>query len=236
MNSCCLLVVFVVCRRCRLFECVDANDSKRIGFSSRSVVVGSRRSCNRFTMTVKENNTEAELLTVERPFRCAAGGCKCCCYQEATFSSGGQLLGSIKEDCWYCVPSFDVKDHEEKGLYVVHPPTCLGGMCVNCCAEGNPCGKGELGMRLESMRDLPRPCSHTTNQHKQLQAAASNPSACTPMPKRDRPMTKRRTLDRFSRSQNPWPSKSLRTQMPLMSPFPKVPRSIKKPSSSVVPL
>ena len=27
-------------------------------------------------------------------------------------------------------------------MYKVHAPTCLGGMCVNCCAEGNPCGKG----------------------------------------------------------------------------------------------
>lgn len=25
----------------------------------------------------------------------------------------------------------------------MHPPTCCGGCCVNCCAEGNPCfGKG----------------------------------------------------------------------------------------------
>lgn len=22
----------------------------------------------------------------------------------------------------------------------MHQPTCCGGMCVNCCAEGNPCG------------------------------------------------------------------------------------------------
>ena len=87
-------------------------------------------------MVVKENNTEAELLTVERPFRCATGGCKCCCYQEATISSGGQLLGKIKEDCYFCVPSFTVTDYKEEGLYVVHPPTCLGGICVNICAEG----------------------------------------------------------------------------------------------------
>ena len=31
----------------------------------------------------------------------------------------------------------------------MHQPTCCGGMCVNCCAEGNPCGKG---MCKESFR------------------------------------------------------------------------------------
>uniref|UniRef100_A0A7S3L062 Phospholipid scramblase n=2 Tax=Amphora coffeiformis TaxID=265554 RepID=A0A7S3L062_9STRA len=92
-------------------------------------------------MVVKENNTEAELLSVERPCRCAAGGCKCCCYQEAAISSGGQRLGIIKEDCYFCVPSFTVKDSKLDGLYIIHPPTCLGGICINCCAEGNPCGK-----------------------------------------------------------------------------------------------
>jgi hypothetical protein len=25
---------------------------------------------------------------------------------------------------------------------LVHPPTCCGGCCINCFAEGNPCGKG----------------------------------------------------------------------------------------------
>jgi hypothetical protein len=40
------------------------------------------------------------------------------------------------------VPSFKIYDHEEKQLYLLHQPTCCGGVCVNCCAEGNPCGKG----------------------------------------------------------------------------------------------
>lgn len=53
-----------------------------------------------FQMTVKELNTDAEIVTVDRPFRCAAAGCKCCCYQEATFLSGESELGSIKETCW----------------------------------------------------------------------------------------------------------------------------------------
>jgi hypothetical protein len=96
-----------------------------------------------FKMRVQELSTDAELLTVDRPTRCAAGGCKCCCYQEISVSSGGQELGNVKEDCYYCVPAFTVTAAGGEELYKIHPPTCCGGMCMNCCAEGNPCcGKG----------------------------------------------------------------------------------------------
>ena len=70
------------------------------------------------------------------------GGCKCCCYQEMTITSGGQELGSIKEDYYYCVPSFQTFDPSGNPVYKIHPPTCCGGCCPNCCTEGNPCGKG----------------------------------------------------------------------------------------------
>jgi hypothetical protein len=98
--------------------------------------------CHNYKMTVKELNTEAEIVTVDRPFKCAAGGCKCCCYQEATFFSNNNELGTMKETCWFCVPSFKIYDHQNNYVYLIHPPTCLGGCCINPCAEGNPCGKG----------------------------------------------------------------------------------------------
>lgn len=63
-----------------------------------------RMCCNAihpFKMVVKELNTDAEMVSVDRPLACAVGGCKCCCYQEATFTSGGQEVGKIKEECWY---------------------------------------------------------------------------------------------------------------------------------------
>lgn len=95
-----------------------------------------------FKMVVKETNTDAELVSVDRPLACGVSGCKCCCYQEATFTSGGEDIGMIKEDYHYCVPRFTIFDPEEKPMYKLHPPTCMGGICINCCAEGNPCGKG----------------------------------------------------------------------------------------------
>jgi hypothetical protein len=42
---------------------------------------------------------------------------------------------------FFSVPSFKIYDHEDKQIYLVQQPTCLGGCCVNCCAEGNPCTK-----------------------------------------------------------------------------------------------
>lgn len=91
---------------------------------------------------VKETTTEAELYTVDRPFVfCAAGPCKCCCYQEMTVTSGSETMGTVKEDCYYCVPSFTASDENGQPYWVFRPPTCLGGLCVNCCAEGNPCTK-----------------------------------------------------------------------------------------------
>jgi len=95
-----------------------------------------------YKMTVKEVQTNEEIVTLDRPLRCAAGGCKCCCYQEAFVTSKGANLGSIKENCWYCVPSMKVFDPAGAELYMISPPTCVGGICINCCAEGNPCGKG----------------------------------------------------------------------------------------------
>lgn len=96
-----------------------------------------------FKMSVKELNTDAELLELDRPCACAAGGCKCCCYQSGTITSGGQEMGSIKEQCYFCVPEYHIYDHDGVGMYKLHQPTCCGGMCVNCCSEGNPCcGKG----------------------------------------------------------------------------------------------
>jgi len=96
-----------------------------------------------FTMEVKELNTDAEMITIDRPCRCSIGCCKCCCYQEISVNSGGQVLGTLKEDCWYCVPAFTSRDEAGNPVYKIHQPTCCCGICVNCCTEGNPCcGRG----------------------------------------------------------------------------------------------
>ncbi|EED93227.1 predicted protein [Thalassiosira pseudonana CCMP1335] len=93
-------------------------------------------------MSVVEKGTNAELLSVDRPCSCPIGGCKCCCFQTMSVTSAGQPVGSIEEKCFCCVPRFMAYDGSGNELYKMHQPTCCCGMCVNCCAEGNPCGKG----------------------------------------------------------------------------------------------
>ena len=35
--------------------------------------------------------------------------CKCCCYQQLEIFNGGtQSIGKVQENCWFCVPSFNV--------------------------------------------------------------------------------------------------------------------------------
>lgn len=103
---------------------------------------------------------EDEILTIIHPCACEMAACKCCCYQRATFESGGKQIGSIQETCYYCIPTFNIyspdpdpdpdpdpnatKEADDSGkklLYTVRPPTCCGGLFIDCCADGNHCAK-----------------------------------------------------------------------------------------------
>jgi hypothetical protein len=77
-----------------------------------------------------------EFASFVRPYRCQVQQCKCCCYQEMTVIASGSVLGSFEEKCWVCIPSFAIKDDKGDDKYNIHMPTCCGGMCVDCCAEG----------------------------------------------------------------------------------------------------
>jgi len=88
-------------------------------------------------LDAKCNDSQPALLNFYRPYRCHKSPCKCCCYQEVQVSDGaGHFLGGIKEQFWCCVPKYTIYDHMETPVYDVHMPTCVGGQCVNCCAEG----------------------------------------------------------------------------------------------------
>jgi len=99
--------------------------------------------CHEFKMVAKEEGTGEEILTMHRPWACNAGACKCCLYQKMEYSYRGERLGNMEESCWVCVPRMRINDANGNPLYKVHSPTCCMGMCVDICAEGNPCcGKG----------------------------------------------------------------------------------------------
>jgi len=85
----------------------------------------------------KVNNLLPAVLEFSRPFRCRAASMKCCCYQEVIATdSNKKLLGGIKEQFWCCVPKFTVYGADLNPVYDLHQPTCCGGQCVDCCAEG----------------------------------------------------------------------------------------------------
>lgn len=91
------------------------------------------------TMTVPSGHKQHGMPVAhyKRPFRCPLQCLKCCCFQEVATTSQGQFVGAARETAWCCIPSFAVLDPNDNPQYLVHMPTCCGGICVNCCAEGS---------------------------------------------------------------------------------------------------
>jgi hypothetical protein len=84
-----------------------------------------------------KDKTGSQIGKFVRPFRCPIGNCKLCCKQEIIAqTASGSKLGSVRETCWICLPTFDIMDAQGNKNFVMHLPTCCGGMCINCCAEG----------------------------------------------------------------------------------------------------
>eukprot|EP01038_Epipyxis_sp_PR26KG_P010734 gene10734-14418_t len=72
-----------------------------------------------------------------RPLRCPMASCKCCCFQEVEAKSiNGEVVGSVKEQFFCCVPKFDVMKPDGTVQYVLRQPTCCCGTCVDCCKLG----------------------------------------------------------------------------------------------------
>lgn len=97
-----------------------------------------------FTQTVWLGNKEAKadvVLKMERPLACAMQPC-CCCSSPPFMQTMNMMnaddtkLGSNEIPCFVCVPAIKVKNADGAIDYSVQMPTCMGGMCVNVCAEG----------------------------------------------------------------------------------------------------
>jgi len=104
-----------------------------------------------WNMNVSVSKDDPVFLQVERPIRCTYSPCKCCCFQEVAAyhynatefrenDGRGPLLGRITEAPMnLCVPRFNVTDDMGQETHVIAPPTCMGGQCVDMCAEGFSC-------------------------------------------------------------------------------------------------
>jgi hypothetical protein len=112
-----------------------------------------------------------KIASFERTLACPLAPCKLCCYQQVDIFKAGVADGSVKEGCYCCVPSFKVLQTDGTHQYDIHQPTCCGGMCVDCCAEGccscripfyiyPPGASGDVGSqsgKIVKVRNLPSP-------------------------------------------------------------------------------
>lgn len=92
-----------------------------------------------FTMNVSEGEAPGGtmLARFERPMRCPMGACKCCCFQEINgFDRFNRPIGTVKEKFFCCVPVLGLYTPDGNHVYDISMPTCMGGACVDICAEG----------------------------------------------------------------------------------------------------
>lgn len=79
----------------------------------------------------------APVAKFEHPLRFPMHQMKCCCYQEVhSTTPQGQPNGSVREKMYFVVPEFEVINESGAVEYRISSPTCLGGMCMDICAEG----------------------------------------------------------------------------------------------------
>ena len=86
-----------------------------------------------FDMTIKDNSNR-EVIHLERPLRCTNPLCFCC-LQELTVTSpiNGETLGFVKQKCHPCVPLFDIQDSQGNSIFEIKGPFCQ----IRCCSDIN---------------------------------------------------------------------------------------------------
>ena len=93
-----------------------------------------------FTQTVWVGNKDSKsqvVMTMEKSLTCPVGPCTCCCIPAITYkNSDDTLLGTADVPMFCCLPKLAVKDASGKEEYAIQMPSCMGGVCVDCMAEG----------------------------------------------------------------------------------------------------
>lgn len=94
-----------------------------------------------FTQTIwngtKENRGDV-VMKMSKECSLAAQPCCCCCMPLITFTDGaGAKIGTSDVPTFFCfLPQIKVRDSSGTEEYMVQMPSCCGGMCVDCMAEG----------------------------------------------------------------------------------------------------
>jgi hypothetical protein len=89
------------------------------------------------------HSKENIFMEMEKPFACPLQPCKgpCClglCINSPPFIQNMNMgdVGTVDIPCFFCIPNMKVKTPDGNVQYQLQQPSCMGGMCVNCMAEG----------------------------------------------------------------------------------------------------
>jgi len=129
----------------KIFETKESakNDAAMIMYTLENTSCPMRFCCgnNRpFQQTINlgtKDNVGGPVLKMDRPLACPMSPCQCCCIQTISFMAGDELpIGSASIPFFCCVPAIKVLDASGAHVHTVQMPTCMGGLCVDCMAEG----------------------------------------------------------------------------------------------------
>jgi hypothetical protein len=100
-----------------------------------------------FVMTVSQGGDAggAPIVQYKKPFGCPVyigQGVPCCCFlpELTTILPDGTEHSKSKYLCSICVPKLSYQEPPGEDLYILHPPTCCGGICIQpqcgrrCCS------------------------------------------------------------------------------------------------------
>lgn len=81
-----------------------------------------------FAMSILDN-TQREVIHLERPLRCSGWCCFCCLQRVEVFAPVGTMLGTIEQDCSFLYPWFSIKDASGDTVLKIKGPCCY----CRCC-------------------------------------------------------------------------------------------------------
>ncbi|XP_070539456.1 phospholipid scramblase 1-like [Ptychodera flava] len=94
-----------------------------------------RQCCGRmrpFAMHLRDNS-EREVLTIKRPYRCEGCCCFCCLMEIQVYTADGVLLGGVNQTWSLIFPRFDIRNAEDETILKMDGPCCH----CRCCSDIN---------------------------------------------------------------------------------------------------
>ena len=89
---------------------------------------------NESAMTAANN---LPVVMGQKGLTCGVAACSCCFNPYLDLFSGqNEPMGKVTVPFFFCIPAYKVFNDQNVQEYDIHMPTCCGGMCVNCCAQG----------------------------------------------------------------------------------------------------